>query len=208
MNTWRIQRVGGIVAWALLSGVVVLVLTQKTLTERQDAFDVDARIAHRLLSQRAAQHDAVLATLALSESSSHASAAEAVAPQGDPSGMRALGAKLQLVYPQILAVERRAGSARWGHDAAAFEQAELASTQLGRPVLTALDVKAGQYWLVHAAKPYSYALHINALAMAPQADWPLAPGSPVQVVLDMEGQRVVLQAGNPLTSPWHFLAKK
>ncbi len=204
MNAWRIQRFGGVVAWALLSAVAVFALTQSTLAERQDAFDVDARIAHRLLSQRAAQHDAVLATLALSQPGHSATAPTAL----DPADMRALGGKLNAVYPQILAVERRAGTAPWEHGGPAFEQAETVSQQLGRPVLAALNVQTGDYWLVHAAVPYSYALHINAHAMVPQVDWPLPSDSPVRVVLDMDGQRLVLHPGHAVTSPWHFLAKK
>jgi len=204
MNAWRIPRFGGVVAWALLSGVVVFALTQRTLSERQEAFDVDARIAHRLLSQRAAQHDAVLATLALSQPSD-----AALAPlTRDTADMRALGAKLNAVYPQILSVERRAGASPWAREGGEFQHAEALSRQLGRPVLTALNVQAGDYWLVHAAVPYSYALHINAHAMVPQVDWPLPPDSPVRVVLDKDGQRLVLQAGHAFSSPWHFLAKK
>ncbi len=41
------------------------VLVRWDITQRREAFSADARIAHRLLSQRAAQHDAILSTLVL-----------------------------------------------------------------------------------------------------------------------------------------------
>jgi hypothetical protein len=56
---------------AKLAAAVFLVLLGATaivrwdIAVRREAFAVDARIAHRLLSQRAAQLDAVLATLVL-----------------------------------------------------------------------------------------------------------------------------------------------
>ena len=55
--------------WILIATMLVLaggwVLVRWDIAERREAFQSDARAAHRLLSQRAAQHDAVLATLAL-----------------------------------------------------------------------------------------------------------------------------------------------
>jgi hypothetical protein len=43
----------------VLTSVTCLWLSQQALTQRQEIFETDARIAHRLLSQRAVQHDAV-----------------------------------------------------------------------------------------------------------------------------------------------------
>ena len=49
-------------ALALAGGGVIV---RAELGQLREAFYTDARIAHRLLSQRVAQHDAILATLAL-----------------------------------------------------------------------------------------------------------------------------------------------
>jgi hypothetical protein len=74
---------------SLTAGPRVLLARAELAAAR--AFETDARIAHRLLSQRAVQHDAVLATLALLQ---------------PPAGAGA-GAALPALYPQILSVQRR-----------------------------------------------------------------------------------------------------
>ncbi len=57
----------GALVWVLLSACTGLALATAELTRLRDAFDTDARIAHRLLSQRAAQHDAAYAGLHAAE---------------------------------------------------------------------------------------------------------------------------------------------
>jgi DNA-binding CsgD family transcriptional regulator len=52
-------------ALLLLAGLGAAAIVQADLAVRRAAFETDARIAHRLLSQRASQHDAILGTLAL-----------------------------------------------------------------------------------------------------------------------------------------------
>ena len=54
-----------ILAWLALSALGCVLLARAELAQLQAAFETDARISHRLLSQRAVQHEAVLATLAL-----------------------------------------------------------------------------------------------------------------------------------------------
>ena len=61
---WR-WMLAGLALAALASGLIV----RGDLARQREAFDTDARIAHRLLSQRAVQHDAILATLALDRKS-------------------------------------------------------------------------------------------------------------------------------------------
>ena len=55
--------------WCVLPLTLALagggVIVRAELGQLREAFYTDARIAHRLLSQRVAQHDAILATLAL-----------------------------------------------------------------------------------------------------------------------------------------------
>ena len=51
--------------WLLAAAAGSAWLAQQSLARQREAFETDARIVHRLLSQRAVQHDAALATLAL-----------------------------------------------------------------------------------------------------------------------------------------------
>jgi CHASE1-domain containing sensor protein len=51
--------------WLLLTAAGCVGIARAALDTRQAAFETDARIAHRLLSQRVVEHDAILATLAL-----------------------------------------------------------------------------------------------------------------------------------------------
>ena len=181
-------------AWMVLTSVTCLWLSQQALTQRQEIFETDARIAHRLLSQRAVQHDAVLATLALLHSS---------AMPGDR--MDALQ-RLPAVYPQILAVASRSGSMHWpiGPWGPALDEAEANARRLGRPVLAWFDADSAQFWMLQAATPASYALRIDARTMVPWAEWPVAKGSSVQTALALGTQHLVIQLGDLHTSPWQF----
>ena len=62
--SWR-RSAPWLLGWAavVLAGSIALVRVD--IAQRRDAFLNDARTAHRLLSQRAVQHEAILATLAL-----------------------------------------------------------------------------------------------------------------------------------------------
>ena len=91
-------------------------IARADLAERRAAFETDARIAHRLLSQRVVQHDAILATLALLQPGG---GAEAAPEQRLPS-----------VYPQVLRVLRRDAGAAWADAAAA--QALVAAEEESR----------------------------------------------------------------------------
>ena len=81
------------IAWMLLVAAGEVVIVRMDIAQRRDGFQAEARMAHRLLSQRAAQHDAILATFTL--------LGPAMAAQGQP------GQRLPAVYPQLLAVIRR-----------------------------------------------------------------------------------------------------
>ena len=54
-----------LLAWAVLSALSGSFIARTHLENQREAFDTNARIVHRLLSQRVVQHDAILATLAL-----------------------------------------------------------------------------------------------------------------------------------------------
>jgi hypothetical protein len=68
---------------------------------QREAFETQARIAHRLLSQQAVQHEAILATLVLLQAGA-SPASTPVPTQG-----------LTTLYPQILAVDRRPPGQTW-----------------------------------------------------------------------------------------------
>ncbi|WP_088286598.1 ATP-binding protein [Ideonella sp. A 288] len=185
-------------AWAL--GGLALALGASALVVRADldrqreAFDTNARIAHRLLSQRAVQHDAILATLALLQ----------------PGAAEAPEQRLPALYPQVLQVLRRDADGRWPGDAsaaaspAAFDTAEAASRTQRRAVLAQAALAQGHFTLVRADTPTSFALRIDAAAMVPWAEWPLARDGAVRVALAHGDQQLVLQPGREATGPWRF----
>ena len=59
-------------AWLVLGAADCVWLAQQRLQQLNDSFDTDARIAHRVLSQRMVQHEAILATLVLLQPESRA----------------------------------------------------------------------------------------------------------------------------------------
>ena len=64
------DQTGRAVRWWTLGGVVVAcagaaLIAHNAIEARRAAFETDARIVHRLLSQQAVQHEAILDTLAL-----------------------------------------------------------------------------------------------------------------------------------------------
>lgn len=63
-DVWR-RRLPWLLGWVGLAVLGILLIVRIDIAQRREAFQTDARIAHRLLGQRAAQHDAILATLVL-----------------------------------------------------------------------------------------------------------------------------------------------
>lgn len=184
VRRYRLWIAAGLVASAL--GAVGLARLQ--LAQLRDAFETDARIAHRLLSQRVVQHDAVLATLALLQPQAEASAPEQ---------------RLTALYPQILGVQRRDRDATWAD--ARLAAAETLSRAVRRPVLAALDLDSARYQLVLAAEPTSFALQMDLRPTVPWSEWPMAPDtSPVRVTLEYDSQSFVVQPGRIGTGGWRF----
>jgi signal transduction histidine kinase len=192
----------GRLEWGLLLAGAILALAgaawigRSALQERNAAFETDARIAHRVLSQRMVQHDAVLATLALLQ------------PPGSASG--GPEQRLPALYPQVLRVLRREGDAPWAVEAAvaaALDRGEAASRRQQRPALGALEFDQGRYWLVRSAEPASFALRLDLRAPILAEEWPLPADSPVRARLVHEGQELVLNAGRASAagaSAWRF----
>src|SRR5687767_11705446 len=183
---------GALLAWAMLTAAGCAWLVHAELDRLRDAFETDARIVHRLLSQRVVQHDAVLATLTLLQPSADAARAEQ---------------RLPSVYPQIVGIERRDGGSPWADPA--LSRAEAASRAANRPVLADADLAAGRYRLVVGAHPASYALRFDVRSMVPWSEWPMAPeSSPVRVTLEHERQAFELQPGRDSASLWRFDFRK
>jgi hypothetical protein len=102
----------------VVSLIGAVLMARGELSKLHDAFDTDARIAHRLPSQKAAQHDAVLSTLALLRTPDDAACPEQ---------------RLPPVYPQIVSVQRRDPLASWADEG--LRAADAESRRLKRPAL-------------------------------------------------------------------------
>jgi signal transduction histidine kinase len=183
-------------AWVLL-GVAVVVLgcaaiARAELGRLREAFETDARIVHRLISQRAVEHDAILGTLALLQ---------------PPAGADSAEQRLAALYPQILSVQRRGAGASW--PTAAFERAQQESRVKRRPVLASFDFAAGRYDLVLASHPDSFAAQIDLRTAIPWTEWPMArETSPVRVRLEHAGQGFELQRGRAVGGGWRYAFRK
>ena len=201
MTTRLRQNVPWIAAWLALAFIGAVWLARTELAHLRESFEVDARIMHRLLSQRASQHDAVLATLGLLQSQSSEAERER---------------RLSSVYPQVIAVEKHAPETPWpsSPNAATLNTAEDASRAASRPALGPVDFQQGRYWLVIASTPNSYALQIDARAMVPWSEWPSGNAanegrdSAVRVTLEHAGQSQVLQPGQIFDTRWRFDFRK
>jgi signal transduction histidine kinase len=182
-------------AWMVLSMLGAYLMARNELGNLQESFETDARIAHRLLSQKASQHDAVLSTLALLRSQE-----EKVRPEQ----------RLPSVYPLILSVQRRDRDASWS--AENLRAAEAESRRVQRPVLADVNFSRGRYQLVLGGEPTSYALQIDIRAMIPWNEWPMVPdASPVRVTLEHGPQTLVIQPGRSAAADaggWHFEFRK
>ena len=176
-----------------LAGAVAIAAND--LSARREAFETDARIIHRLFSQRVVQHDAILDTLAILQPGG---ASEATPEE-----------RLPAIYPQLLRVLRRAAAGWSGADAGALQGGEKVSRAAGRAALAGVDFAGGRYTVVRAADPASFALIVDLAALAPTAEWPLAADAPARVRLEFDGQRRVLHAGAPeRSSGWRFDFRK
>ncbi len=197
-----------ILAWCAITALGCVVLARMELAQLREAFETDARIVHRLLSQRVVQHDAVLATLALLQSGSRS--ASPTAAQAKPAAKPAQATqpaqpeqRLSSVYPQFVGVLRHDRAAPWPDDS--LRAAEAESRQTRRAALAGLDFAAGRYWLVLAAEPSSYGLLVDVKGTVPWDEWPMRPeSSPVRVTLEQGGQAFVVQPGRIGSGGWLF----
>ena len=176
------------IVWLAISTLGGVAIARLELNRLRDEFETNARIAHRLLSQRAVQHDAVMAMLALIQPAPEASQPEQ---------------RLPSVYPQIIGVQRRDRDTAWADERLAA--AEIVSHALKRPVLAVTDFARGRYQLVLAAEPTSFSLQLDLRSVVPWSEWPMAPdNSPVRVTLVQDKQGYVLQPGRIREGGWRF----
>ncbi len=169
---WLLGWLGLVIAGSVLA-------VRVDIANRRAAFETDARIAHRLLSQRAVQHEAILVTLTLLSPSASADA--------DPER------RLPALYPQLIEVVRRSGAERWNVDA--MRVAEERSRQSRRPEIASLDTRMSRFTLVLAGDPTSFALVIGMPSAVPWDEWPFDRAGPVSASLVYAGERFVIQAG-------------
>ncbi|MEO6625940.1 MAG: ATP-binding protein [Burkholderiaceae bacterium] len=175
--------------WLLASLAGATWIVQGELGRVRESLEAQARTAHRLLSQRAGQQEAVLATLASARGASDTPRAD----QRPPAA-----------YPQILSVQSRTSDGLWQQPMLAGAEAE--SHKLRRAVMTDVILDKGRYQLLLAADPASYAVLIDVRSMVPWNEWPMhADSSPVQLALEYGGQSFTLQSGRAdAGNTWSF----
>lgn len=185
---WRWQGAG---PWLLVwTGLVLagsLVVVRMDIAQRREAFQAEARIAHRLLSQRMAQHEAVLATLVLLAPPPPSSSSPPLAPEARPEQ------RLVAFYPELLAVLRRDGGQSWPDES--LREAEARSQASRHAEVASIDTAMGQVLLVLAGAPSSFALRISLERTVPWGEWPLRREGPVRVALSYQGRSALLQPG-------------
>ena len=176
--------------WAVVACAGCSWLVLDRLQQLHAAFETDARIVHRLLSQRVVQHDAIMATLALLQPAAAEGDTYSVASSPLP--------RLTSVYPQILGVLERTSHSDWPTALQAeLAAAEAASRRTGHAALAGLNLPAGRYYLVLAGRPASYALHIDLHTTIPTDEWPMDRAtSPVRVTLERGNAAFVVQPGH------------
>lgn len=177
---WRLSTTVWI-GWALLALAGASLIVRLDIAERREAFQADARIAHRLLSQRAAQHEAILATLVL------------LNPKA--VGNDRPEARLAAVYPRVVAVQRLDAGQEWPDPE--LRAAGARSREARHAAIGEVDPASGQFAVVLASEPTSFALRIDAQRMVPWDDWPIDRAGPVRAELVHLGRTILLQAGLP-----------
>ncbi|MBU1359392.1 MAG: two-component sensor histidine kinase [Gammaproteobacteria bacterium] len=171
----------GLTLLILLGGIAIV---RWDIATRREAFSVDARISHRLLSQQAAQLDAVLAMLVL------------LAPAADTEEP---ALRVPALWPAVLSVQRSDAQHPWADAALAAAEAQSRALAAGQrhAVLAAVDPARAQYTLVLAGNPVSWALRVDARRLVPTDGWPLSDVGPVRATLVAGSDALVLHAGAP-----------
>jgi signal transduction histidine kinase len=167
-------------------------LVQAEVNRLRDAFDTQARIIHRLLSQQMVQHEAVLSTLTLLPPS-----ADAAIP-------------LTAVYPhirrvQLMGHEHRSPDA--GTPPAPTQQAAPPALQSAR--LTATDWATGRYTLTAQGAHARVAMDMDLSQWPRPPEWP-EPSADMPLAVELIWNRKVFLL-QPQPAPgwaWTFQASK
>ncbi|MDC7704752.1 sensor histidine kinase [Vogesella indigofera] len=141
-------------SWLLLSLLAGGVLLLAGFSQQRSLFQQNSSIAHRLLSQKMVQHEAVLATLAL---------------QQRPPPAAELLAGLRPAMPQLLALGLRQDGRWLGSDSTPPPlAATLARARQQRRIQTQA-VGVAQYWLV---APSGWSLLLDSRRLLAASEWP------------------------------------
>lgn len=185
----------------LLPGLALALLASALLLARdravqREAFETQARIAHRLLSQQAVQHEAILATLVLLQPGGVPTPSTTGRPIQGLKGLAGLSglSGLSGLYPQILSVDRRSPGQTWADPAWTEAEARARLSGHAEPVAPTADSfsRAGQLRIVQPGNPDSYALQIDLARMVPRTEWPERVGDdpdapPLRMALQVDG---------------------
>lgn len=192
---------------AALAGVVVggLWLVRSDIAARREAFRVEARSLHRLLSQRMAQHEAILATLALGHSGAPGFGVQRVAIARVPSGLPQIQSAWVIAgepVPDDVAVAGRPPPVDLSN---APPGVEVFFTRLAE---SAQPGDVGRYWLMLRRGAVAHALEIDAAQMRDDPQWPVSLATEIRAHLLLAPDRpVVLQPGTtPESQPWGWTA--
>lgn len=102
LRRWWLPLAGGLALMLLYSTWLLL----DSQASQAQSFETNSRILHRLLTQRAEQHEAIFAALL---------AAEATVAEQDQELLQSFASALQHAYPQVAAIERyrRNAAGQW-----------------------------------------------------------------------------------------------
>lgn len=153
--------------WLVLAALISALLVRSAIERARETFETEARIAHRLLSQRAVQHEAILITLRLLQ----------------PEAVQAVAKRLAAVYPQLLDV-RMVEAVQTG-DGALARLAKV-DWEAGRFSIVASP---------EAGASLAYALDFSLPLMVPWPEWPFgssAETGTAEVALEIGDRRWIL----------------
>ncbi|MFC3531909.1 sensor histidine kinase [Vogesella facilis] len=179
MTTLSLRR--ALAGWLLACALGGALLGYFALREQQERFLQDSSIAHRLLSQKTVQHDAVLATLAQLD---------------QPPPPERLLAGLRPAMPQLLAMGRWQPGGWQGTSTPPADIGRHASLAARRHLPQALPAANGGYWLVDGS---GWSLLIDARRLLADGDWPPALA---RISLALPGGEQALLARQPQPVPW------
>lgn len=184
------------IRWVAAAGFILALLGSAWLvhaewTRLRGAFDTQARIIHRLLSQQMVQHEAVLATLAL------------VPPSPD------VARPLAGLYPHITGVHLQPPAPPDSGQTPALRTAPPVAATPPEPTLSAPWWSAGQYSLTLAGTQATVTLDINLTRWPRPAEWPESTlGMPLAVSLTHGQHTFDLQPTAGPVGHWPLEASK